>query len=227
MQDHFISVAIDGPAGAGKSTIARRAAQELNFVYVDTGAIYRAVGYAAWSRRIGLQQTAEIAAMLPELSVALSWTADGLQHICINGEDITAEIRRPEISTYASVCAAVAEVRAFLLDTQRELATKHNVVMDGRDIGTVVLPQAEVKIFLTASAEIRAKRRWLELREKGRQDCFEDVLADMLERDRRDMNRAIAPLKQAQDAVVLDTSELSLSESIEAVVRIIRERVMI
>ena len=225
MNHKIYSVAIDGPAGAGKSTIARRAAERLNFVYVDTGAIYRTVGYAACHRGIALDEPEKIAAMLSELTVALRWTEDGLQHMQLNGEDVTAEIRRPEISTYASVCAAVPAVRAFLLNTQREVAKTHSVVMDGRDIGTVVLPEADVKIFLTASAEVRARRRYLELQAKGAPDAYETVLADMVERDRRDSGRAIAPLKQADDAVLVDTSALTLEESIDAVVRVIMERI--
>lgn len=224
--DHKIySVAIDGPAGAGKSTIARRAAERLQFVYVDTGAIYRTVGYAACCRGIALDEPEKIAALLPELTVALRWTEDGLQHMLLNGQDVTAEIRHPEISTYASVCAAVPEVRAFLLSTQREVAKTHSVVMDGRDIGTVVLPDADVKIFLTASAEVRARRRFLELQAKGAPDPYETVLADMVERDRRDSGRAIAPLRQADDAVLVDTSALTLEQSIDTVVRVILERI--
>lgn len=224
MNQKYYSVAIDGPAGAGKSTIARRAAERMQFVYVDTGAIYRTVGFAAFSRGIALTEPAAIAAMLPELALCLKWQ-DGLQHTLLNGEDVTARIRQPEISTYASVSAAIPEVRAFLLNTQREIAKTHSVVMDGRDIGTVVLPDADVKIFLTASAEVRAKRRYLELREKAAPDTYEEVLSDMIERDRRDTTREIAPLKQAADAVLLDTSELNLKESIDAVIRIISERI--
>ena len=224
MENQFYSVAIDGPAGAGKSTIARRAAERMRFVYVDTGAIYRTIGYAAFSNGIARENTAGIAALLPSLRVALRWE-NGLQHMDLNGTDVTAHIRRPEISTYASVCAAIPEVRAFLLDTQREIAKTHSVVMDGRDIGTVVLPQADVKIFLTASAEVRAKRRYLELQEKGAPDTYEAVLADMIERDRRDTGRAIAPLKQASDAILLDTSTMNLEESIDAVVRAILEKI--
>lgn len=224
MEQRYYSVAIDGPAGAGKSTIARRAAERMRFVYVDTGAIYRTVGYAACARGLTLQDTAKIAAMLPELSVSLRWE-DGLQHMLLNGADVTALIRQPEISTYASVCAAIPEVRAFLLNTQREIAKTHSVVMDGRDIGTVVLPQADVKIFLTASVEVRARRRYLELQEKLAPETYETVLAEMIERDRRDSERAAAPLRQAPDAVLLDTSELNLEESIDAVVRVILERI--
>lgn len=224
MEKQFYSVAIDGPAGAGKSTIARRAAERMRFVYVDTGAIYRTIGYAAFSNGITQENTAGIAALLPSLRVALRWE-NGVQHMDLNDVDVTAHIRRPEISTYASVCAAIPEVRAFLLDTQREIAKTHSVVMDGRDIGTVVLPQADVKIFLTASAEIRAKRRYLELQEKGAPDTYEAVLADMMERDRRDTGRTIAPLRQAPDAIRIDTTAMNLEESIDAVVRTILEKI--
>lgn len=224
MEQKYYSVAIDGPAGAGKSTIARQAAQRLQFVYVDTGAIYRTVGYAAFSEGIALTDTTSIAALLPKLAVSLRWE-NGLQHMQLNGRDVTDLIRQPEISTYASVCAAIPEVRAFLLNTQREIARTHSVVMDGRDIGTVVLPNADVKIFLTASAEVRAKRRYLELQAKSVSDTYETVLADMIERDRRDTERPIAPLKQASDAVLVDTSELTPEESVDAVVRVIWERI--
>lgn len=224
MEQKYYSVAIDGPAGAGKSTIARQAAQRLQFVYVDTGAIYRTVGYAAFSEGIALTDTTSIAALLPKLAVSLRWE-NGLQHMQLNGRDVTDLIRQPEISTYASVSAAIPEVRAFLLNTQREIARTHSVVMDGRDIGTVVLPNADVKIFLTASAEVRAKRRYLELQAKSVSDTYETVLADMIERDRRDTERPIAPLKQASDAVLVDTSELTPEESVDAVVRVIWERI--
>ncbi len=221
--DRVFSIAIDGPAGAGKSTMARRAAAELGFVYVDTGAIYRTVGYAALKRGILPEDTEKIDELLPQIRVKLAWK-DGVQHMYLDGADVSKKIRLPEVSSMASKVSAIPSVRAFLLDTQRIAAKTNNVIMDGRDIGTVVLPDADVKIYLTASAEVRAKRRFLELQEQGRSDPYEEVLKDMIERDYRDMHRAVAPLKQADDAVLLDTSELSLDESIEAILRIIRER---
>lgn len=220
----FYSVAIDGPAGAGKSTMARRAAAELNFVYVDTGAIYRTVGFAALRAGIDPKNADAVAALLPFLHLELQWTPDGVQHVVLNGEDLTGSIRQPEVSAAASQVSAVPAVRQFLLDTQRDVARTHNVIMDGRDIGTVVLPNADVKIFLSASPEVRARRRWLELQASGRLDTFEDVLKDMNERDYRDTHRAIAPLRCAEDAVKLDTSYLSLEESISEILNIIREK---
>lgn len=217
------SIAIDGPAGAGKSSLARRAAAELGFVYVDTGAIYRTVGYAVGKRGISPEDTEKIDALLPQLRVKLTWK-DGVQHMYLDGADVSKKIRQPEVSSMASKVSALPSVRAFLLDTQRNAAKTNSVIMDGRDIGTVVLPNADVKIFLTASAEVRAKRRFLELQEQGRGDTYEQVLQDMIERDYRDMHRDIAPLRQADDAVLLDTSDLSLEESVEAILRIIREK---
>lgn len=218
------SVAIDGPAGAGKSTMARRAAAELNFVYVDTGAIYRTIAYAVLYNDILPEETDKIDALLPQLKVKLSWK-DGVQHMYLNGADVSKNIRLPEVSSMASKVSALPSVRAFLLDTQRNVAKTNSVIMDGRDIGTVVLPDADVKIYLSASAEVRAKRRFLELQEQGRSDSYEDVLKDMIERDYRDMHRQVAPLKQADDAVLLDTSDLSLEDSVAALLHIIRERI--
>ena len=204
----YISVAIDGPSGAGKSTVARAAAARLGYVYVDTGAMYRAIG---------------IIAVLPEIEIRLAYQDSG-QRVLLNGEDVSDAIRTPEIAYYASKVSAVPEVRQFLLDVQRDMAKKGNILMDGRDIGTVILPDAPVKIFLTASAETRAERRYLELAEKGQQVTREGVLHDIVERDRQDMTRAVAPLKQAEDAVLLDTSNMTLDESIEAVLQIIQEK---
>ena len=218
----YYSVAIDGPAGAGKSTMARRAAQTLGFVYVDTGAIYRAV--ACGVLRAGVQPEDAVAALLPQMRMRLSWTPDGVQHVFLNEEDLTAQLRRPEVSEAASKVSALPAVRQFLLDTQRDVAKTHNVIMDGRDIGTVVLPNADVKIFLSASAEVRARRRWLELQAAGRLDSYEEVLRDMNERDYRDSHRAAAPLACARDAQRLDTSDLSLEESIAQILKIIREK---
>lgn len=217
------SIAIDGPAGAGKSTMARRAAAELGFVYVDTGAIYRTVAYAVMNNGILPEETEKIDALLPRLRVKLSWK-DGVQHMYLDGADVSKKIRQPEVSSMASKVSAIPSVRAFLLDTQRNAAKTNSVIMDGRDIGTVVLPDADVKIYLSASAEVRAKRRFLELQEQGSGDTYEEVLKDMIERDYRDMHREIAPLKQADDAVLLDTSALSLEESVEAILTIIREK---
>lgn len=216
-----IAVAIDGPSGAGKSTIARAAAGRLGFVYVDTGAMYRTIGLAVCRAGVQLGDTAGILPVLPGIEVNLSYE-DGVQHLLLNGEDVSDLIRTPEMSKYASFVSAVPEVRAFLLDTQRDMAKKCSVIMDGRDIGTVILPDAEVKIFLTASPEARARRRYLELQQKGENVTLDEVLADMIQRDRDDTTRAEAPLRQAEDAVLVDTSELTLEESMDAVEAVIR-----
>lgn len=219
----YISVAIDGPSGAGKSTVARAAAAQLGYVYVDTGAMYRTIGLAVCRRGIPGEDTEGIRSVLPDVRVGITYE-NGAQHVLLNGEDVSSEIRTPEIAYYASRVSAVPEVREFLLNTQRDMAKNGNILMDGRDIGTVILPDAPVKIFLTASAESRAERRYKELAEKGQQVTMESVLHDINERDRQDMNRAIAPLRQAEDAVLLDTSALTLEESIASVLRIIREK---
>lgn len=219
----YISVAIDGPSGAGKSTVARAAAARLGYVYVDTGAMYRAIGLAVCRRGISGDDIAGIVATLPAVELAIQYQ-DGEQHILLCGEDVSDAIRTPEIAKYASQVSAVPEVRAFLLETQRNMAKNDNILMDGRDIGTVILPDAPVKIFLTASDEARAQRRYLELCEKGQQVTFDQVLHDIRQRDLQDTTRAVAPLKQADDAVLLDTSNITLEQSIEAVLRIIRER---
>ena len=220
----LISVAIDGPAGAGKSTIARKVAQELGCLYVDTGAIYRTVGLYALRKGADPKNEGEVVPLLEELKVEMQVESDGIQHMYLNGEDVTAQIREPEISRCASAVSALPPVRAFLLDMQRELARTRSVVMDGRDIGTVVLPDATVKIFLTASPEVRAMRRWKELREKGNTDTYEEVLRDVIQRDYDASHRAIAPLRQAEDAVLADTSELDLEESIQLLLNIVKER---
>jgi len=220
-----IAVAIDGPAGAGKSTIARAAAHELGFIYVDTGALYRSIGLNALRNGIDLADTKAIEDSLNGLKVELSFDAEGSQIVLLNGEDVSSLIRTPEVSMSASKVSAVPAVRAFLLDLQRNMAKTQSVIMDGRDIGTVVLPDAEVKIFLTASPEIRAKRRYDELIEKGQDVKYEDVLADVIERDYNDSHREIAPLKQADDAILCDTSNIGLEESIELIIRTIKENI--
>ena len=197
----YISVAIDGPSGAGKSTVARAAAAKLGYVYVDTGAMYRSIGLAVCRRGIAGEDTAGIIATLPEIAIQLTYQ-DGAQHVLLNGEDVSEAIRTPEISYYASKVSAVPEVRRFLLETQRNMAKNGNILMDGRDIGTVILPDAPVKIFLTASAQSRAERRYKELIEKGQQVTMDGILHDINERDRQDMTRAVAPLKQADDAAL-------------------------
>ena len=224
MSKHTISIAIDGPSGAGKSTLAKSLASTLKFLYVDTGAIYRTIGLYAFQSKIQPEEKQAVIAFLPQLSVQILYGEDGLQHMILNGQDVTKEIRLPEISMYASVVSAYPEVRHYLLEMQREFAWKNNVIMDGRDIGTVVLPDADVKIFLTASPEARAHRRCLELQQRGTAESYEKVLQDILQRDRQDSSRATAPLKQAEDAVLLDTTELSFEESKAELLRIIREK---
>lgn len=223
MPGKYIAAAIDGPVGAGKSSIARTAAQRLGFIYVDTGALYRAVGLYCCRSGADMSSAADIASRLPEIKPEIR-LCDGVQHIYLNGEDVSEEIRLPEISMAASAVSAVPEVRAALLDMQRAVAAQNNVIMDGRDIGTVVLPDAQVKIFLTASPEIRAKRRYDELCAKGVQATFEEVLADLNKRDYDDSHRAVAPLKQADDAVLADTSGLDFEQSCELVCSIIKEK---
>ena len=218
-QKHF-AVAIDGPSGAGKSTIAKAVAGGLSIVYVDTGALYRTIGLAVQRRGISMDDAAGILSVLPEIRVELVYR-EGSQRVLLDGEDVSGLIRTPEISMYASKVSALPEVRAFLLDLQRNMARENSVVMDGRDIGTVILPDAEVKIFLTASDEKRAERRWRELCEKGEQVTVEEVLSDMRRRDAQDSARAVAPLRQADDAVLVDTSALTLEESIQAVLDVI------
>lgn len=219
-----IRVAIDGPSGAGKSTLARAAAAALGFLYVDTGAIYRTVGLSVRDRDVDPGDETAVAAMLPALQVELQYDEAGRQRMLLNGQDVSEEIRLPEISRYASAVSALPVVRAYLMETQRELARKNNVVMDGRDIGTVVLPDAEVKIFLTASAQVRAERRCRELEERGTPQPFEEVLRDIEDRDFRDTHREAAPLRHAEGAALLDTSALDFQQSLEALLGMIRER---
>ena len=222
MMDRLISVAIDGPSGAGKSSMAKAVAKRFGFIYVDTGAIYRTVGLAAQRADVDSKDTAGVIALLPGLSIDFDYDENGTQRMLLDGEDVSAEIRTPKSSIYASDVSAIPEVREFLMDMQRDMAGKHSVIMDGRDIGTVVLPNADLKIFLTASAEERAKRRCLELKQKGMDTPFDQVLQDIQYRDRQDSSRAAAPLKPAEDAVALDNSDLSFDETVEAVSALIR-----
>ena len=220
----MISVAIDGPAGAGKSTLARQLARDLGYIYVDTGAMYRAVGLYALRAGADPADPAAVDPLLPGIRLRLA-VLDGEQHIYLNGEDVSALIRTEEVGMAASAVGANPAVRAFLLDLQRDMAQTGNVLMDGRDIGTVILPDATVKIFLTASPEARARRRWLEYQAAGRPDRYEDVLADVKRRDEQDSGRAAAPLRRAEDAVLLDTSAMDLAQSLAAMKQIIKERV--
>lgn len=224
MTEKHRAVAIDGPSGAGKSTIAKAVAARCGFIYVDTGAIYRTVGLAVRRADADPHDGAAVAALLPGLDIRFDYGPDGTQRMKLNGEDVSEAIRTPEGSMYASAVAALPVVRAFLLDMQRDMASSHSVVMDGRDIGTVVLPDAGLKIFLTAGLEARAKRRLLELSAKGDPSTFEDVLADMARRDEQDASRAAAPLKAAEDAVLVDTSDMTLEESVERVCALVKER---
>ena len=218
------AVAIDGPGGAGKSTIARTIAREMGILYVDTGAIYRSVGYHVFLKGKDPANAAEVIGLLPETKIEMAYGEDGLQRMYLNGEDVTEQIRLPEMSMYASRVSSIPEVRDFLMEMQRSMAHTNSVVMDGRDIGTVVLPDAEVKIFLTATPEERARRRYLELQAKGTECTFEQVLADMNLRDKNDSERATAPLKQADDAILVDTTDLDLEASQNAVAALIEKR---
>ena len=221
----MINVAIDGPAGAGKSTIAKAAAKALGYIYVDTGALYRTVALSA--QKLGILDSLDdeaVEKLIESSAVELKYI-DGVQAVFLNGEDVSSLIRTPEISMGASKVSAIPKVRAFLLDLQRNIAKTNNVIMDGRDIATVVLPNADVKIFLFASPECRAQRRYLELIEKGESVMYEDVLADVNQRDYQDSHREIAPLKPSKDSIMLDTSELDLQQSIDAVINTIKENV--
>ena len=224
MADTFYSVAIDGPAGAGKSTLAKAAATRFGFIYVDTGAIYRTVGLAAKRAGVDPHDPTGVEGLLGGLSIRFDYGADGAQRMFLGDEDVSREIRTPEMSLYASAVSAIPAVRAFLLDMQRDMAKKSSVIMDGRDIGTVVLPDAGLKIFLTASVEARASRRLAELAAKGDTSTYEEVLADMQLRDKNDSTRAAAPLKAAEDAVLADTTEMTLEESIDHVCALVAER---
>lgn len=217
-----VNIAIDGPSGAGKSTLARRLAANLGFIYVDTGALYRAIALSMLRRNADTEE--QIIGSLKELDVTLGYQ-DGEQHVFANGEDVSGLIRTPEVTMAASKVSAIPEVRKFLFDLQQNLAKTNSVVMDGRDIGTVVLPDADVKIFLTASPEKRAMRRYLEMQEKNIVgQTYEEVLADVIRRDEQDMNREIAPLRQAEDAVLVDTSDLDLEESEQLLLKVCKEK---
>lgn len=219
-----INVAIDGPAGAGKSSISRKAAERLGFIYVDTGALYRTVGVSAMRKNVDMESDEAIASVLPQTKVEMKFI-DGEQKMFLCGEDVSKEIRFPEASMAASRVSAVPAVRDFLFSLQRELAENNDCIMDGRDIGTVVLPNAQVKIFLTASPEKRADRRCKELKEKGIEANYEEVLSDIVKRDYNDSHRAIAPLKPAQDSILVDTSDIGLEESIELVIDTIKRTI--
>ena len=224
-ETHLISIAIDGPAGAGKSTLARQLASALHFLYVDTGAIYRTIAYYAYANHLDPSDEAAVLAALPDIRIELCHDTEGLQRMILNGEDVTDAIRLPQISQYASVVSAYPGVRAFLLEMQRDFARKGSVIMDGRDIGTVVLPHADVKIFLTASPEARARRRCLELEQRGTPEPFDQVLSEIQQRDWDDSHRETAPLRQAEDAVVVDTTELNFEESLAALLTVVRGKV--
>lgn len=220
----MISIAIDGPSGAGKSTISRAAAKRFGFIYVDTGAIYRTIGFASKLRGIDVSDSEAVISMLPELTIELSYSESGEQRMLLNGTDVSQDIRLPEVSMLASKVSAIPEVREYLVDMQRKMAELYDVVMDGRDIGTVILPDADLKIFLTAGTEDRAKRRYEELLQKGVMTTFESVLDDLIKRDEQDTQRAAAPLKAADDAVLLDTSGNTLEQSVREVCRLISEK---
>ncbi|MBE6915937.1 MAG: (d)CMP kinase [Ruminococcaceae bacterium] len=221
---NYISIAIDGPSGAGKSTISKEVAKKMGYLYVDTGAIYRTVGVFVRTHGVDPRDAENVAALLPQIKIEMRHV-DGMQRMYLNGTDVTETIREHEISRYASDVSAIPAVRAFLLEMQRKFAQTNHVIMDGRDIGTVVLPNATVKIFLTATAEDRAQRRYLELCAKGSDITYEQVLEDMKRRDENDSARAIAPLKAADDAVLLDTTGFELEQSISAITELIEKRV--
>ena len=221
----MINIAIDGPAGAGKSYLAREIARRLGYIYVDTGALYRSVALAMSRRDIAVSDADAVIRVLPELTLTLEYGEDGKQHVFLNGEDVSDSIRTPDISMKASTVSAIPEVRAFLLDIQRDMAKTHNIVMDGRDIGTVILPNADVKIFLCANEKARARRRYLELIEKGVETTLEAVESEMTTRDRNDSTRKVAPAIAAPDATILDNSELDREGTVEAALSLIAEKI--
>ena len=218
------SVALDGPAGAGKSTLAKRVSEHFGLIYVDTGALYRCVGLFTLRNNIASRDIPGVTGLLPEINLEMKYDDSGIQRMILNGEDVTDDIRLPEISTYASDVSAIPAVREFLLNMQRDMAVKYDVLMDGRDIGTVVLPKAGLKIFITADVDARANRRYLELLEKGVETTLDEVKEAMISRDKNDSERETAPLKAADDAVLLDTTSLNLEESFEALCRLISGR---
>lgn len=222
--EKYFSVAIDGPSGAGKSTIAKMCAQKLGFLYIDTGAIYRTVGVAARNAGLASKDEAGVTAMLPNIQISMRHDENGLQRMILDGADVTSEIRLPEISIYASDVSAMPAVRAFLLEMQRYFAKTSNVIMDGRDIGTVVLPNADLKLFLTATAEERAQRRLEELRMRGISSTYEEVLRDIVYRDTNDSTRSTAPLRPAEEATILDTTGNTLAQSFEIICSLIKEK---
>ena len=220
-----VAIALDGPAGAGKSSIAKKAAKALDFIYVDTGALYRTIGLAASRKNVEPKPSKEVEELLDKINVDLTFNSLGEQVVLLDGEDVSGEIRTPEASMMASKISAVPAVRAYLLDLQRNMAKTHNVIMDGRDIGTVVLPNAKVKIFLTASPEARAQRRNKELCEKGMDVKYEDVLNDVIQRDYNDTHRDVAPLKPADGCVIVDTTELDFEQSVDKIISVIKENI--
>lgn len=220
-----VAIALDGPAGAGKSSIAKRAAKALDFIYVDTGALYRTIGLAATRKGVEPKPSAEVENLLNEITVDLTFNDKGEQIVLLDGEDVSGLIRTPEASMMASRISAVPSVRTYLLDLQRNMAKSHNVIMDGRDIGTVVLPDANVKIFLTASPEARAERRYKELCEKGMDVKYEDILNDVITRDYNDSHRETAPLKPAEGCVMVDTTELDFEQSVKKIISVIKENI--
>ena len=222
--DKYFSVAIDGPSGAGKSTIAKMCAEKLGFLYIDTGAIYRTVGVAARNAGLGSKDEAGVTALLSDIKISMRHDDNGLQRMILNGSDVTDEIRLPEISIYASDVSAMPAVRAFLLEMQRYFAQTSNVIMDGRDIGTVVLPNADIKLYLTATAEDRAQRRFEELELRGTKASYDEVLRDIIYRDTNDSTRSTAPLRPAEEAVILDTTGNTLSQSFELICGLIKEK---
>ncbi len=222
----MIAIAIDGPGGAGKSTISKAVAKQLGIVYVDTGALYRTVGYYAREHGVSVEDartSAAVAPLLPEITIDIKYF-NGVQHVLLNGEDLGDKIRQPDISMYASAVSAVGEVREFLLETQRNIAKNNHVIMDGRDIGTVIIPDAQVKVFLTASNEARAQRRYLELTGKGLDVKYEDVLSELVARDTADSSRDIAPCVPAPDAVIFDNSDYTFEQSVEKIIQIVNEK---